>query len=179
MEKEVNMQRRFLLIDNCDRQFTDLIEFDKPTDLNKVINEIQKVKDELKYTYTNEDIYKAIDKVNNNYNIIYLVNYEEVFYQEVLKLSFKTLIKKYLYKIFIKKNLEAIKDDNLIKLYNLYDYTFLDEELSEISREIRVRQVKNMLDNNINEFIYHFGDFKTADMWINMPWRLEKCEKIC
>ena len=72
-----------------------------------------------------------------------------------------------------------IKDDNLIKLYNLYDYTFLDEELSEISREIRVRQVKNMLDNNINEFIYHFGDFKTADMWINMPWRLEKCEKIC
>ena len=94
-------------------------------------------------------------------------------------MSFKTLIKKNLYKIFIKKNLEAIKDDNLIKLYNLYDYTFLDEELSEISREIRVRQVKNMLDNNINEFIYHFGDFKTADMWINMPWRLEKYEKIC
>jgi len=80
MGKEVNMQRRFLLIDNCDRQFTDLIEFDKPTDLNKVINEIQKVKDELKYTYTNEDIYKAIDKVNNNYKIIYLGNYEEVFY---------------------------------------------------------------------------------------------------
>ena len=94
-------------------------------------------------------------------------------------MSFKTLIKKYLYKIFIKKNLEAIKDDNLIKLYNLYDYTFLDEELSEISREIRVRQVKNMLDNNINEFMYHFGDFKTADMWINMPWKLEKYEKIC
>lgn len=90
-----------------------------------------------------------------------------------------TLIKKYLYKTFIKKNLDTIKDENLIKLYNLYDYTFLDEELSEISREIRVRQVKNMLDNNINEFMYHFGDFKTADMWINMPWRLEKYEKIC
>lgn len=90
-----------------------------------------------------------------------------------------TLIKKYLYKTFIKKNLDTIKDENLIKLYNLYDYTFLDEELSEISHEIRVRQVKNMLDNNINEFMYHFGDFKTADMWINMPWRLEKYEKIC
>ena len=90
-----------------------------------------------------------------------------------------TLIKKYIYKNFIKNKLEAIKDNNLIKLYNLYDYTFLDEELREISREIRVRQVKNMLDNNINEFIYHFGDFKTADMWINMPWRLEKYEKIC
>lgn len=93
-------------------------------------------------------------------------------------MSFKTLIKKDLYKIFIKKNLKAIKDNNLIKLYNLYDYTFLDGELSEISHEIRVRQVKNMLDNNINEFMYHFRDFKTADMWINMPWRLEKYEKI-
>lgn len=94
-------------------------------------------------------------------------------------MSFKTFIKKYLYKKFIKKNLKDIKDDNLVKLYNLYDYIFLDGELSEISQEIRVRQVKNMLDNNINEFIYHFGDFKTADMWINMPWRLEKYEKIC
>ena len=90
-----------------------------------------------------------------------------------------TLIKKYLYKNFIKNKLEVIKDNNLIKLYNLYDYTLLDEELREISREIRVRQVKNMLDNNINEFMFHFGDFKTADMWINMPWRLEKYEKIC
>ena len=30
-----------------------------------------------------------------------------------------TLIKKYIYKNFIKNKLEAIKDNNLIKLYNL------------------------------------------------------------
>ena len=131
------------------------------------------IKNPIKKIIGTENAINNLIKLNENVNPRMIHNYGGK-YMRIL-----TLIKKYLYKTFIKKNLDTIKDENLIKLYNLYDYTFLDEELSEISREIRVRQVKNMLDNNINEFMYHFGDFKTADMWINMPWRLEKYEKIC
>lgn len=48
--------------------------------MKNIDEELALKKDELKYTYTNEDIYKAIDKVNSNYKIIYLGNYEEEFY---------------------------------------------------------------------------------------------------
>lgn len=75
-----NLQKRFLLIDEGDKTYTDLIEFKEETDINKIIEEIERVKREKNDSYTNEDIYEAIDKVNNEYEIIFLGNYQEVYY---------------------------------------------------------------------------------------------------
>lgn len=48
-----------------------------------------------------------------------------------------------------------------------------------ISKKQRKLFIEKMIKNNIEEFIYHFGDFKTADMWINSPWKLGDYKKIC
>lgn len=90
-----------------------------------------------------------------------------------------TKIKKIIFKIFLNNNLTRLNEKTLNKLYDLYDYSYLDDELKEINKEFRTRYVNNMIHNNINEFIFHFGDFKTADMWINEPWKLGKYEKLC
>lgn len=90
-----------------------------------------------------------------------------------------TKIKKIIFKIFLNNNLTRLNEKTLNKLYDLYDYNYLDDELKEINKEFRTRFVNDMIHNNINEFIFRFGDFKTADMWINEPWKLGKYEKLC
>lgn len=90
-----------------------------------------------------------------------------------------TKIKKIIFKIFLNNNLTRLNEKTLNKLYDLYDYNYLDDELKEINKEFRTRYLNDMIHNNINEFIFHFGDFKTADMWINEPWKLGKYEKLC
>ena len=90
-----------------------------------------------------------------------------------------TKIKKIIFKIFLNNNLTRLNEKTLNKLYDLYDYNYLDDELKEINKEFRTRFVNDMIHNNLNEFIFHFGDFKTADMWINEPWKLGKYEKLC
>lgn len=90
-----------------------------------------------------------------------------------------TKIKKIIFKKFINNNLDKLNYKTLNKLYNSYDYTYLDEELNVINKELRKRYINNMLCNNIDEFIFHFGDFKTADMWINKPWKLGKNKNLC
>lgn len=90
-----------------------------------------------------------------------------------------TKIKTIIFKMFLNNNLNKFNDKILNKIYDLYDYNYLDDELKEINKEIRVRYVNDMMNNNIDEFIFHFGDFKTANMWINEPWKLGKYEKLC
>lgn len=53
---------KILLYDNCDEQFTDLIEFNRDTTKEEVFNTILKCKNELEGEYTNEDIYNYLDK---------------------------------------------------------------------------------------------------------------------
>ncbi|MEI3530109.1 MAG: hypothetical protein V8Q75_03415 [Bacilli bacterium] len=74
------MITKFLLTDNCDDNFTDLIIFDKPVNKNDVYNAINKVTTELAGTYTNEDIYHGIDTLNVDYNIIDLIDIEQIYY---------------------------------------------------------------------------------------------------
>lgn len=74
------MITKFLLTDNCDNNFTDLIIFNKPVNKNDLYNAINKVTTELSGIYTNEDIYKGIDTLNINYNIIDLIDIEQVYY---------------------------------------------------------------------------------------------------
>lgn len=83
-----------------------------------------------------------------------------------------TKIKKWLFKYYYNKKLASYNIKKIQKLYDLYDYVHLDDELKIISKEYRRKLVDNMLNNNIDEFIYNFGDFKTANMWINEPWGL-------
>ena len=71
---------RFLLTDNCDNSYTDLIEFDTPVSLNKIYEVINQCTTELSGTYTNEDIYNYLDKLGVAYNIIFLGNYETIYY---------------------------------------------------------------------------------------------------
>lgn len=74
------MITKFLLTDNCDNNFTDLIIFDKPVNKNDLYNAINKVTIELAGTYTNEDIYHGIDTLNVNHNIIDLIDIEQIYY---------------------------------------------------------------------------------------------------
>lgn len=47
------------------------------------------------------------------------------------------------------------------------------------NKKQRKEFIENMLKNSLEEFVYHFGDFKTADMWINSPWKLGEYKNIC
>ena len=53
---------KILLYDNCDEQFTDLIEFNRDTTKEEVWNTILKCENDLPGEYTNEDIYQYLDK---------------------------------------------------------------------------------------------------------------------
>lgn len=74
------MITKFLLTDDCDNNFTDLIIFDKPVNKKDLYEVINKVKNEMAGEYTNEDIYHAIDKLNINYTIIDLIDIERLYY---------------------------------------------------------------------------------------------------
>jgi hypothetical protein len=54
--------KKILLYDNADEFYTDLIEFERDTTAEEIVNTIQKCKKELEGEYTNEDIYKYLDK---------------------------------------------------------------------------------------------------------------------
>ena len=56
------MIREFILEDNCDSNYSDLIIFDKDVNLKKLMEVIQKKKDEMPGEYTNEDIYELLLK---------------------------------------------------------------------------------------------------------------------
>ncbi|MBQ9658698.1 MAG: hypothetical protein IJV31_08030 [Clostridia bacterium] len=81
-------------------------------------------------------------------------------------------IKRFIFNKLFYKRLKRINDKNLIRLWNWYDIGCTDDILSIIDKEFRNRYVNNILHSNVNEFIFYFGDFKTADMWINEPWKL-------
>ena len=83
-----------------------------------------------------------------------------------------TKIKKWLFKYYFNKKLVSYNIKKIQKLYDLYDFVYLDDELKIISKEYRKKLVNDMLVNNTDEFIYNFGDFKTADMCINNTWLL-------
>ena len=70
---------KILLYDNCDEQFTDLIEFNRDTTKEEVFNAILKCKNELEGEYTNEDIYKYLNKAIGIKSIEWL-NYERFDY---------------------------------------------------------------------------------------------------
>lgn len=72
--------RRFLLTDNADEFYTDLIEFDKPVLLSDVEYAVNKCKTELVNEYTNEDIYNYLDNLGVDYKIIFLGNYDTIYY---------------------------------------------------------------------------------------------------
>ena len=86
-------------------------------------------------------------------------------------------IKREIFNRVFYKRLKKISDKNLMRLWNWYDIGYTDDILNIIDEEFRKRYVDNMLRDNKDEFIFHFGDFKTADMWKNEPWRLEEFKK--
>lgn len=71
---------RILLTDNGDNFYTDLIEFKKDTTREEVYEVVNKCTTELDGTYTNEDIYKYLDKYIGIKSIIFLGNYETIYY---------------------------------------------------------------------------------------------------
>ena len=74
------MIKRFLLVDECDNFYTDLIEFEETVDIMKVKELIRKCKNELEGEYTNEDIYNYLKKLGVKFRIIFLGDYEKVYY---------------------------------------------------------------------------------------------------
>lgn len=56
------MITKILLRDNADDFFTDLITFSRNTTSEEIQNAINKCKNDLPQDYTNEDIYKYLDK---------------------------------------------------------------------------------------------------------------------
>ena len=74
------MIKKFLLVDNCDENYADLIEFKEPVKLEKVEKAINKCKKDFPDGYTNEDIYNYLCKVSNNFKIIPLIGLEKIYY---------------------------------------------------------------------------------------------------
>ena len=79
MKKDYKITR-FLLTDNADSSYTDLIEFEKPVLLSDVQKLVNKCMTELAGEYTNEDIYNYLDILGVAYKIIFLGNYETIYY---------------------------------------------------------------------------------------------------
>lgn len=63
--------KSFILRDNADSQFDDLIEFENPVLLEDVYKVVNKVKQDLPTEYTNEDIYNALDNLGK-YDLTYI-----------------------------------------------------------------------------------------------------------
>lgn len=69
---------KILLTDDGDNFYTDLVTFKKDTTKSEIYNIIQKCKEEVE-EYTNEDIYKYLDKYIGIKNIEFL-DYERIYY---------------------------------------------------------------------------------------------------
>ena len=76
-EKKV---KEFLLVDNGDRTYTDLITFDTEVDLIELKKVIYEKIKEMPYDYTNEDIYNAIETLGVDFTIKWLGQLEEIEY---------------------------------------------------------------------------------------------------
>lgn len=70
--------KRFILRDECDSQWDDLIEFEEYVNLQDVYDAIQYVKDNVE-DYSNEDIYTALDKLGK-YKLEYIGQLLHVLY---------------------------------------------------------------------------------------------------
>lgn len=66
------MIKSFILEDNCDSNYSDLITFDEEVELKRVLEAIENKKRELPGEYTNEDIYNALDELEVAYTIMFL-----------------------------------------------------------------------------------------------------------
>lgn len=71
--------KRILLSDLGDTFYTDLIEFKRDTTKKEVQDIITKCINEIE-DYTNEDIYKYLEKEIGIENLIFLGNYETFYY---------------------------------------------------------------------------------------------------
>lgn len=71
---------RILLTDNYDNFYTDLIEFKKDTTREEVYEIIEECKNDLPQDYTNEDIYEYLDKKIGVKSIIFLGDYDKIYY---------------------------------------------------------------------------------------------------
>ena len=69
---------KILLTDDGDNFYTDLVTFKKDTTKSEIYNIIQKCKEEVE-EYTNEDIYKFLDKYIGIKSIEFL-DYERIYY---------------------------------------------------------------------------------------------------
>lgn len=69
---------KILLTDDGDNFYTDLVTFKKDTTKSEIYNAIQKCKEEVE-EYTNEDIYKYLDKYIGIKSIEFL-DYERIYY---------------------------------------------------------------------------------------------------
>lgn len=70
----------FLLTDNCDESYTDLIKFEEPILKSRVEKIILLCMHEKCDEYTNEDIYEYLDKLGVNFTITWLGNCEKIYY---------------------------------------------------------------------------------------------------
>ena len=80
MYKNDKMIKEFLLIDEGDDYYTDLIQFEEPIQLERVKKIVELCKVEKAEEYTNEDVYEYLDKLGVNFTITWLGNCEKIYY---------------------------------------------------------------------------------------------------
>lgn len=73
------MVNKIILRDNGDRQYDDLITFDKDVSLDDIKRVIEEVKKNNNEDYTNEDIYEGLKKLSS-FEIEWIGNYDIVEY---------------------------------------------------------------------------------------------------
>lgn len=70
--------KRFILRDECDTQWDDLIEFEDYVNLEDIYEKIRYVKENVE-DYTNEDVYAALRELGN-YNLEFIGQLLHVLY---------------------------------------------------------------------------------------------------
>lgn len=73
------MVNKIILRDNGDRQYDDLITFDKDVSLDDIKRVIEEVKNNNNEDYTNEDIYEGLKKLSS-FEIEWIGDYDIVEY---------------------------------------------------------------------------------------------------
>lgn len=86
----------------------------------------------------------------------------------------KDYIKREIFNKFLVNRLDHYSNKKLDNLWNRYKVGNNAEILLIIEKEKRKRYVNNILTNDVNKFNNLFGDLRSANMWINMPWKLIK-----
>lgn len=73
------MNNKFILSDSASNLFDDLVIFENDIDINDIRLDIEELQKETDCDYTNEDVYKILDKYGK-YTIIYIGCLEKVVY---------------------------------------------------------------------------------------------------